>query len=112
MTREKRQFTRFTLNVPTILSMYQVEAYHTGSIANISMGGCFFPVGETLPVGEECQVTITVGEGILTEKISLPGQIVRSDVNGVGIMFTDNSPGHHQQLKRLIAQYTNGSQRI
>ena len=76
--REKRQFTRITLNVPTILSLYQIQAYHTGSIANISKGGCFFSVGETLPVGEECQVTITVGEGLETEEITLLGQIVRS----------------------------------
>jgi len=109
VTREKRQFTRITLNVPTILSMFQGEAYHTGSIANISMGGCFFPVGEALPIGEECQITITVGEGIETEKISLPGQIVRSDSSGVGIKFTYNSAHHRQQLEKVIAHYQAGA---
>jgi len=102
--REKRQFTRITLNVPTILSLYQIQAYHTGSIANISKGGCFFSVGETLPVGEECQVTITVGEGLETEEITLLGQIVRSNSTGVGIKFTDSSVHHQQQLEKIIAK--------
>jgi hypothetical protein len=105
VTREKRRFTRITLDVPTILSLYQIQAYHTGTIANISMGGCFFSVGEKLPVGEECQVTITVGEGLETEKITLPGQILRSDSKGVGIRFTDNSGHYHQQLETIIAKY-------
>lgn len=104
--RERRQFTRITLNIPTILSLYQVEAYHTGTIANISMGGCFFPVGEELPMGEECQVDITVGEGLETEKICIAGQIVRSDTAGVGIKFTDISSENRQQLERIIAHYT------
>jgi hypothetical protein len=104
VTREKRQFTRITLNVPTILSLYQIQAYHTGSIANISMSGCFFSVGETLPVGEECQVSITVGEGLETEKTTLSGRIVRSNSAGVGIRFADNSV-HRHQLKKIITKY-------
>ena len=103
--RGKRQFTRITLNVPTILCLFQIQAYHTGSIANFSMGGCFFSVGEMLPVGEECQVSITVGERLETEEITLSGQIVRSNSSGVGIKFTDSSAHHHQQLEKIIAKY-------
>jgi hypothetical protein len=69
------------------------------------MGGCFFPIVEKLPMGEECQVTILVGEGLETEKITLPGQIVRSDSTGVGIRFTDNSAHHNQQMEKIIAKY-------
>jgi hypothetical protein len=105
VAREKRQYTRITLNVPTILSLFQIQAYHTGSIANISIGGCFFQVGEKLPVGEECQITIIVGEGLETEKITLSGQIVRSNSTGVGIKFTNNSVHNHQQLEKIITKY-------
>lgn len=111
MTREKRQFTRITLNVPSILSLYQVQAYHTGLIADISLGGCFFSVGEKLPIGESCQVTITVGEGIESEQISLSGHIVRSDAAGVGIKFTDTS-SHRLQLLKIIAHCPVSSGRI
>ncbi len=104
MTEEKRLFTRITLNVPSILSLYQVHAFHTGSLANISLGGCFFSLGEKLPLGENCQVTITIGEGIETEQISLSGQIVRSDAAGGGIKFAENGL-HRRQLKKIIARY-------
>lgn len=103
---ERRQFTRITLNIPTILSLYQVEAYHTGTIANISMDGCFFPVDDKLPLGEECQVDIIVGEGLETEKVCIAGQIVRSDTAGVGIKFIDISTENRQQLEKIIAHYT------
>ena len=106
MEKDKRQFTRITLNVPTTLSLYQVEAYHTGTIANISMGGCFFPFREEVPVGESCLVTITVGEGLEIEKLTIPGQIVRRDSNGIGIRFTNRSKENQCQLKKIISRYT------
>lgn len=105
MAREKRQFTRITLNIQTVLSLFQIDTYHIGTIANISMGGCYFPIGEELPVDEECHLTITVGEGLETEIISLTGQIVRSDAAGTGIRFTDNSPQQLQQLEKIISRH-------
>lgn len=105
MVRERRRFTRITLNIPTKLSIYQVEAYHSGAIANISMGGCYFPFGEELPIGGQCSVTITVGEGLETEQITIPGQIVRSDSKGVGIKFTDSSEDCRKQLEKIITQH-------
>ncbi len=105
MVKDKRRFTRITLNVPTTLSLYQVEAYHTGNIANISMGGCYFPFTEKLPIGDSCDVTITVGEGVETEKITIPGQIVRSDSKGVGIKFTDSSSECLHHLEKIIVQH-------
>lgn len=105
MVKDKRRFTRITLDVPTTLSLYQVEAYHTGKIANISMGGCYFPFAEQLPIGDSCDVTITVGEGIETEKITIPGKIVRSDSTGVGIEFTEISAESRQQLEKIIARH-------
>lgn len=108
MAGEKRQFTRITVNVPSILALYQVHAFHSGTLANISPGGCFLSLGEQLPLGENCQVTITVGEGIETENVSLSGQIVRSDAAGVGIKFTDNG-SHLPQLRKIIACYASRS---
>ncbi len=105
MAKEKRQFTRITLNIQTVLSLYQIDTYHTGAIANISMGGCYFPIGEELPVGEECELTITVGKGLETEIITLSGQIVRSDAAGAGIRFTGNSPHQLDQLEKIIARH-------
>lgn len=89
MNHEQRQFIRIAVQVPTSLALFQIQAYHTGHIANISMGGCYFAGGEELPLGEECQITITVGEGIEAAQITLDGRVVRSDSHGAGIQFTD-----------------------
>lgn len=106
MTREKRSFTRITLDIPASLSLYQMESSHSGTITNISLSGCFFPFVGDLPLGEHCYITITVGEGIETEEITISGTIVRSDAEGVGIHFTDNSPECRLQLEKIISHET------
>jgi hypothetical protein len=106
VARNKRSFTRITLDVPGSISLYQIEAYHTGSISNISLSGCFFPSDNDLPVGEPCDVTITTGEGLETENITISSMIVRNDSEGVGISFTDNSPQCKQQLEKIISRET------
>ena len=106
MVREKRNFTRITLDIPASLSLYQVETCFAGAIANISLSGCFFPFNGKLPVGEKCSLTITIGAGIETEEFTISGKVVRSDATGVGIQFSDNPPENRLQLERLIAQRT------
>lgn len=103
--REKRKYTRITVNVPATLTILQLEAYHTGFILNISMGGCLLSTPEKMLVGAECQLAITVGEGLETEIMTLPGRIVRSDGAGLGIEFTELHNGLRRQLKRLISRY-------
>jgi|GEM_PF-1196015 len=102
VAREKRLFTRFTLDIPASIFLYQTEAYHTGSISNISLAGCFVPLDIELPVGEPCRVNIIVGEGLKTEQVTLPGRIVRTDAEGVGITFTDTSIETKQQLEKIL----------
>lgn len=106
MVREKRNYTRITLDIPASLSLYQVETCHAGAITNISLSGCFFPFIGELPVGEECSLSITVGEGIETKEITIAGKIVRSDSTGVGIHFLDNPLKNRLRLERLISQKT------
>ena len=103
MNLDQRQFIRIAVNVPTALVLLQIQAYHSGHIANISMGGCFFAGGEDLPIGEECQITITVGEGIETAQITLNGLIVRSDSHGAGIQFI-NAADQQLLLAHIIAR--------
>lgn len=104
MAPEKRTFTRITLDIPGSISLYQMEAYHTGSIANISRSGCFFPCESELPVGERCEVVITIGEGFETETVTTTGIIVRNDAKGAGISFTENSHECIVQLEKIISR--------
>ena len=102
--RDKRAFTRITLDIPGSITLYQTESYHTGLISNISLSGCFFPSDSELPVGERCDVTITTGEGLETKKVTVIGMIVRNDSEGAGISFTDNSTECRQQLDKIISR--------
>ncbi len=106
MIREKRAFTRITLDIPGDLSLYQMDVYHTGSITNISLSGCFFPFDGNLPLGEQCNVSITIGEGLEIEKITIAGIVVRNDSDGAGIKFTDYSPECRLRLEKIISLET------
>lgn len=98
MGRERRKFTRITVNIPATLALYQLEAYHTGIIANICGGGCFFPLKGDLPMGERCDITVLTGEGLEAETVSISGTIVRSDEQGVGIRFDAASEEYLEKL--------------
>lgn len=109
MVREKRQFTRVEINLFVALYFYQIETYRTGWLANISNGGCFFPIEGEIPVGEECHLTITVGEGLETDTFSMSGQVVRSDSSGIGIQFHNDSGQQNQKLEKIISRYASSS---
>jgi len=102
MTRERRSFTRITIDIPGSISLYQLEAYRTGPIKDISLSGCFFPLEGNLPLGEPCDITITVGEGLESKEIALTGIIVRSDSQGTGIRFTDDNAACRRKLENII----------
>ncbi|MCP4337745.1 MAG: PilZ domain-containing protein [Desulfobulbaceae bacterium] len=75
-------------------------------MSNISLSGCFFPSDSELPVGEQCDVTITTGEGLETEKVTVRGMIVRNDSEGAGISFTDDSLESRRRLDKIISRQT------
>ena len=85
--------------MPASLYFHQIDYACSGLLANISLSGCFFPVNEKLPIGEECHLAIKIGKGIETEEITLSGQIVRTDATGVGIRFIDDMTKHDHLLK-------------
>lgn len=104
MAREKRSFTRIALNIPASISLYHMQFCHSGIIANISLSGCYFPFTGELPLGEVCELTITIGEGLETEIVSLTGMIIRCDSKGVGINFNEYSPEVRRQLEKIISR--------
>ncbi len=103
MEYDRRKYTRITVDIPAALSLLQVDAYHSGAIANLSSGGCFFPAESELPLGAECKVSITVGEGIRAESFDLKGIVVRSDEMGVGIKFIDKTVEQMSIIMRKIS---------
>ena len=106
MSREKRRFTRIQLNVPSTLFLVQIDTYHDGEIANLSLGGCYFPLDFNLDVGEPCNVGITAGVGLEVQQISVSGKIARVDDQGAGIEFVDNPPEVMQSLEKILLSYS------
>ena len=101
MEVNRRNFARITVNIPAALSLIQVDSYHTGKIVNLSMGGCFFPVEGELPLGAECDISITIGEGSKACDFGLKGIVVRSDKIGVGIKFIGDTKQIPILLKKV-----------
>lgn len=104
MTLERRTFVRFRLDVPASLFLYQFDVEHVGSVVDLSMGGCFFPVTGDLPIGEKCQIKLTSGEGLVVDKIDFNGIIVRKSTKGVGIQFQNILPEHEVALHRILSK--------
>lgn len=104
MTRERRAFTRIRIDVPACLCLYQLDVRHNGAIADISMGGCFFPIAAELPLHEPCRLQLTTGEGLETVSVELAGVVARQDGVGVGIRFTDISEENRLTLARMISR--------
>lgn len=86
--------------------LVRIDTYHCGMIANLSLGGCFFPTDHGLPLGEKCQVDIAFGDGLNVDKISMSGQVARADSDGAGIEFVDNSPEVMGRLKDILRRYS------
>lgn len=99
MKKERRQFRRVMLNIPTSLKIYHIQGYQAGVVTNLSCDGCFLQIGDILPLGERCELVLTLGEALETEELELKGTIIRSSLEGVGIRFSDCSHKRKDLLK-------------
>lgn len=86
--------------------LVRIDTYHSGIIANLSLGGCYFPTDHGLPLGEKCQVDIAFGDGLNVDKICMSGQVARADSDGAGIEFVDNSAEVMDRLKDILLRYS------
>ena len=109
---DRRSSIRVQLKLSTSLMLVKVDAYYSGTIANLSLGGCYFPVDEELPLGEICQIEISLGEGLDIDTISMKGQVVRIDSQGAGIEFVDNPPEVTDTLKQILKRYSLSEPRL
>lgn len=105
MRKERRTFARIQLELPASLHLFHAEINHTGSILDLSQGGCFFPIDEEITVGEKCDINLTIGEGIQAESIQLTGIVARTTDRGIGIQFTNTSVEDHKQLGEVLGRY-------
>ena len=101
---DRRSSTRVQIKLSTSLVLARVDAYYSGMIANLSLGGCYFPIEDDIPLGERCQIEISIGEGLNVDVISLTGQVARIDAHGIGIEFIETSPEVSASLEALLSR--------
>ncbi|MEE4164744.1 MAG: PilZ domain-containing protein [Desulfocapsaceae bacterium] len=104
--KEKRSSTRIEISLSTSVMLVRVDSYLSGTIENISEGGCYFPVDQELPIGEKCLIDIVLGDGLDVDTVSLSGRIARNDSHGAGIEFVDNQPETTATLKKMLSNYS------
>lgn len=102
MREERRSYTRIRLELPANLYLLEGEFSHRGETLDLSLGGCFLPMREKLPVGEVCEIHLTMGEGLKAETLRLTGRIARNADRGVGIEFTGSRQDRIDQLQGLL----------
>lgn len=89
MTRERRRYTRVQLELPANLYLFQADVHQAGTVVDLSMGGCYFPVREEVDNGAECKIRLSIGDGFERRELEISGRVVRKDEGGIGIEFID-----------------------
>lgn len=99
--KEKRQFERFEIQVPAVI---KIPGGNGNTVKldlkthNLSAGGTFIKLGESLSLGCEVKIDIMLSFEELKTPIdpvgslvlSTTGRVVRSDPDGVAIRFNEN----------------------
>lgn len=99
--REKRQFERFEIQVPAVV---KIPGNNGPAVKldlkthNLSAGGTFIKLGESLSLGCEVKIDIllsfeelkTPADPLGSLILSTTGRVVRSDPDGVAICFNEN----------------------
>lgn len=99
--REKRQFERFEIQVPAVVKIPGDNGQTVKldlQTHNLSAGGTFIKLGESLSLGCEVKIDImlsfeelkTPTDPIGSLVLSTTGRVVRSDPDGVAICFNEN----------------------
>jgi hypothetical protein len=101
MRKERRRFSRIFFNMPAVLNLGGIS-YTVPEICNLSVGGCLLDIMEDLPVGAECKITIYVEGTAKGLRIDIVGEIVRNDVNIVGVKFNTMSSDSYFNLTNIV----------
>jgi Tfp pilus assembly protein PilZ len=101
MPEEKRRFSRIVFRVAAELTVAGMS-FSADHIENLSVGGCLFPLSRSFSVGTACRVVITLNGAIDGPKVTVAGEVVRSDPERVGIKFTGIDPDSLFHLHNII----------
>jgi hypothetical protein len=100
---EKRQFARHVCRIETQIAIGNDQVGQSGTLADISHGGCYVEMSPPLPLQTPIELSFNVGETPL--RVS---REVRSSqpAMGLGVSFTGMSPDNFEALRRFAPPVT------
>lgn len=101
MSKEKRRFTRVAFGVKADMTVEDV-LYRAEGIDNLSLGGCRLPIRSSLTPGHRCSLRIFLTGTNNGMNLSIEGEIMRVDPEGVALRFTHIDPDSLFHLKEII----------
>jgi Tfp pilus assembly protein PilZ len=96
----QREFTRVPVNC-TVSVLADGRPVPCSAVRILSMKGMLVATNEQLPVGKECEITITLVEHEI--EIQLMGTVVNNNPNGIAFQFTKiMGPESYEHLRNLV----------
>ena len=101
MTRERRRFSRIPFNIEIEVAVDK-GLFRSGTVLNLSIGGCLLKMSADLIPGTPCGVRFMLGQEGTGPELAMDGTIVRSQPGTVAIRFTAIDPEGLFHLQNLI----------
>jgi len=98
---ENRIFTRiiFDMKAELIISGQIIKI---DTIDNLSIGGCLLEYNEQVQHRTDCEVNILMSGTRSKLKVSLSGEIIRSEKGHVAVKFTEITPDSLYHLQNIV----------
>lgn len=101
MTQEKRQAPRYPLIASAEVTDLQTETRLSARTSDLSLGGCYLDMPNSLPAGTEISLRILRNGTTFTAS----AVVVYCQANmGMGIKFTSVQSGQYEILKKWLAE--------
>jgi Tfp pilus assembly protein PilZ len=112
MNKEKnqnnREFTRVPIKVEATLR-FEGLTINKVVTQDLSMKGLFVLTEESLPVGSQCEISLSLPDQSDSLKLNLKGVVQRNADAGVGVKFTEIELESYSHLKNLVMLNAAGS---
>jgi len=99
---DRRQYRRYAIKGSAEFRMKDSDARMSGTLSDISPGGCYVETSDPCAVGTQLEMTVELsGVRVLAEgvvKVTYPAL-------GMGVTFTRIAEEHRERLKQLVAPW-------
>lgn len=100
---EDRKYTRIQMKVEVQMEKICNGEKRMGKTECVSMNGLFIDCKHPYPIGEECHITLFIGEHGSERRVQVKGRVVYNQENGMGIEILSHlCMESYDHLHRLV----------